>query len=665
MASSASYSSYTHVNRRFPPIGTSAEAQELQGAPRRTSCDVLPAAPLAVVMFVLAIAAHCLTGVLVLRFQPHSKGSAGGVDIPSNATCMRVTRHSDYATADVIVGSPPTQMHVLLRLDKVLEPNNTRRALRLFSQDAVESKTATCSVDDWCRDVVVLTDGDRYDSNAYTAEFDYRHGLVERSMGTTASRISGVVGELSLRKGYSYWLTSTHFCYGSAGTTNTSTEGRVGLELTDSGRMVVRQEDMRSNDVLASVPAASDQALKCMQHRPGHPGDVIVFPEGALLESTWLSISDTGMYNSEPEVVETRRLIAEVGTTCASNLSEFDRDIVFYNLDCTPLGACRNEMSVPFRRAATSSLFFNLERDGNSWMSVKKDPTLNNLPKLANSTDAFLASLFRMAMITVAAAVVFVRSKRKTASSSWLFKNCVSIYCGNGPLTSKEEGQGRGSQAEDKWIGFVAFVSRILVVCLRFELLTQDHQTRVCIAELVGGLLSCLHWINRWYCLCEDDDEPAVSKLGGSTAIVDSTAAVMLAFSESPTLASSSSQFDPTARMLVALLVSIIVLTRCAFSAACCGTLWPVFRSNSGRMDYALVHMTTAAGWCVQSAILAILVCDLFVTPAAHSMSRAVVGDRTMLYILRVTLFLGIVCAGLPRLMSTTRHILSTHEHVD
>jgi hypothetical protein len=69
--------------------------------------------------------------------------------------------------------------------------------------------------------------------------------------------------------------------------------------------------------------------------------------------------------------------------------------------------------------------------------------------------------------------------------------------------------------------------------------------------------------------------------------------------------------------------------------------------------------------WCVQSGILAVTVCDLFVTPASHSMSRAVVGGWIDLYIVRITLFLGIVCAGLPRLMTTSRHIMSKREHVD
>lgn len=652
-------SSYSHVPKVLLPLGTDGSSVDHTKAKRATRLEFWCVWPLATLMFVLAIVVHVGTGVVVLAFQPRSSGSAGGVTVPSDATCFRVTRHSDYTTADLIVGSPPTMMRALLRLDRVLDANDATRALRLFSQDAVESKTVSCSLNNWCQDVFVLTNGNRDDHLAHTAEFHYRHGLVEYSLGTTASSISGVVGELFIRKGHSYWLTSTHMCYSTSDAAQTPTEGRVDIAVDDSGQVVANRDDMMSNEVLKSVPVASEFSLECTNHS----GGVLMFPEHALVESSWLSISDTGIYNKEPEGVESRRFIAEIGTTCASHMSRFDRDLTLYRLDCNPIDKCRDSLSVPFRRIATSSLFVSVRREGDYWMSLKHDGTLVNLPNLANSTDAFLMSLFKMAMITVAAAVVFIRSKKKTASSSWLFKNCVSISQSKGPLQSESEKP--INQAEDRLIGIVAIASRLLVVALRSQSLSQDGQLRVCILEGVGSLLSLVHWVNRWYGLMLDSDEPPVSKLGGSTAVVDSTAAVMLAFSESPTLASSSSQFDPTARMLVSLLVSTIVFTRCAFSAACCGTLWSVFSKISGRMDYAVAHMITAIGWCMQSGILAVTTCDLFVSPAAHSMSRAVVGDSGVLYSMRVALFMGIVSAGLPRLMSTARHITSDKEHND
>ena len=72
--------------------------------------------------------------------------------------------------------------------------------------------------------------------------------------------------------------------------------------------------------------------------------------------------------------------------------------------------------------------------------------------------------------------------------------------------------------------------------------------------------------------------------------------------------------------------------------------------------------MYTGIMWVCQSVALAVIIVDLFVTPSSYSMSRNVVGS---LLPARVLLFLALVCAGLPRLMATLRHILSTKEHVD
>lgn len=645
-----------------------AEAEctkDVRNLPARRAPLLCSAWPFASTAFVVAIAAHVFTGVVVLAWRPRSQDAAGGVAIPSSATCLRVSRHADYSTVDVMIGTPPVQMAALLRLDGIQRVNNTGRGLRLFTQDAVESSTVSCSVDGRCSDVAIVTDGRRGDHVALLVEFDYRHTSVEQQHFTTASRIPGAAGEFFMEEGYAYWLTPTHFCYDSATLSESRTcKDSVPVAIDAERRMTAQLQDIATNDILLTTPAASNDSSLCDGHNASEGASALVlFPEDALIETSWLSIADDGVYNTEPESVEVRRFLAEVGVTCAANLSAYQRDLTLYRLDCAPYDGCRDERSVPFRRVATSSLFLNLQTPGQYEMCVRKSPTLDGLPKLANSTRAFIASILRMMMITVAAAVVFVRSKKKTASSSWLFKNCVSISRRKGPMLSKEDEP--ENYMEDKWIGLIAVMCRVLVTTLRFGALAEDGQLRVCLLEFVSSALSLVHWTNRWYCLECDADEPTASKLGGSTAIVDSTAAVMLAFSQSPTLATSASDFDPTARMLVSLLTSIIVLTRCAFSAACCGTLWPTFWAEPCRRDYAVLLLVSAWVWCIQSAILAVTVCDLFVTPAAYSMSRATVGSESHLFVMRLALFFGVVCAGLPRLTSTARHILSSREHID
>jgi len=542
-------------------------------------------------------------------------------------------------------------MSVLLRFDGIKGVGEGERALRFFSQDIVESKTVSCSLDGYCTDVVLLADGTRDTLKLNYAEFGYRHGSVERAMYTTASSVRGVVGEFFMREGNAYWLTSTHLCYAPNATSSTGVPVSV-----DNGALKANQQDLAIDAVLFETPAGGDVQSGC-------DGSVVtLFPELASVETTWLSIADTGIYNSEPDGVDYRRIIAEIGVSCASNISSMQRDLTLYELDCTPYSSCRDYRNIPFRRAATSSVFINLITPGSYFLKTKLDPTLFNLPRLANSADAFYASLLKMSAITLAAAVVFVRSKKKTASSSWLFKNCVSIIKHKGALHPVDGAT--ENVFEDRIVGAVAILGRLTVTVLRVSVLSQDGQNRVCVAEYVGVALSALHFTLRYNGLMHDDDEAPISKLGGSTAIVDSTAAVMVAFSEPPTMAVSSSSFDPTARMLVALLVSIIVVTRCAFSAACCGTLYPTFKVDC-RYDYCFLLLYAGVTWCIQSAILGINVCDLFVTPAAYSMTRSIFGDANAMYSIRATLFLALTTSGLPRLMITSRHILSEKQHVD
>ena len=75
--------------------------------------------------------------------------------------------------------------------------------------------------------------------------------------------------------------------------------------------------------------------------------------------------------------------------------------------------------------------------------------------------------------------------------------------------------------------------------------------------------------------------------------------------------------------------------------------------------------MYSAVAWCAQTSILAIISSDLFVAPAAHSMTRAMAANADAMFTVRLLLFLGTTVAGLPRLVATSRHILSHKEHVD
>ena len=639
-------------------LGAQARKGKYEGLEARRSATNLEKAyrfatewPAGSLAFFAAMLSHVVAGVFCVVHAPETRDHASGVNIPDSATCLRVTRHSDFSTVDVALGHPSVQLSALLRLDGVKGSNESDNTVRFFSQDVVESTTVECSLEGSCTDVMYTADGTRRGLRLNYGEFAYRQMGVERALYTTASQIGGVSGEMFLREGNNYWLTATHLCY----TTDFVNASGIPVRL-DEGTLTASVQDLASKPLFESTPSVEIAGGYCNATR------VSLFPELASIESTWLSVADTGLYSSAPDNIDARRTIAEVGVDCAHNVDVLTRDLKLYKLDCAPYLPCRNTVSLPFRRLATSSIFLSLATPGNYYVNATTDDTLNSLPRLANSTSAFYSSLLKMLTITLAAAVVYVRSRKKTASSSWLMKNCLSICGHRGPLKSSEEHY-EENEFEDQLVGLVAISARLAVVAIRFYSLSNDDQLRVCVAELVGVGLSVIHFVLRYGVLIEDQEESPISKLGGSTAIADSTVAVMLSFSETPTLVSASSSFNPTARMLVALVISTVVVTRCVFSAACCGVLWPPFH-RQGR-KYAYVLMYSSAAWCVQCAILAVASCDPFVSPAAYSMSRGIAANADAASLTRLVLFLSVTASGLPRLVATSRHILSYKEHVD
>lgn len=620
--------------------------------------------PLGSALFGFAVSCYIGVGVFSLVFPPTPLRQAAKVEIPREATCLRATRHADFTTVDITMGTPAIQVPTLLRLDDIRLRNSEHKSLRLFTPDVVESRTVHCEASGNCHDVFYVSDGFMTSNFLTTASFEYRHGSVERSMYTTASSIPGVFGEFFLKEGFNYWLTSTHLCYADVAVSHV--DGVV-FDINGGSIVIPQNSDFSKEDLLSLSPSF----LYCN----GSSSNVTLFPSLSSVEASWLSIADTRIYNTEPVDVENRRIISEIGVPCAASPnSSLSRDLVLYQLDCAPFQSCRQSPSVPFRRLATASLFIGLH---NSTTSIKtsKEESMDGLPRLANSDAAFYTSLLKMAMITLAAAVVFVRSLSVTSSSSWLVKHAIGI-CSTQPQKPPAETQTThksfsNNVFEDRFIGFVAILSRATLVSIRYIALTKDRQGRVCTTEVLGSIISLFHFCVRYFGLiitdntqCEGENASPVHKLGGSTAIIDSTAAVMLAFSEPPTLAAVSSSFDPTARMLIALLLSTIVIPRCSFSAACCGSLFHTFNME-GLCEYAYMNILSGVLWCAQSAFLGVMVCDLFVSPVAYSVSRSSFGDDVAMLVTRILMFFGLVVSGLPRLLTTSRHILSTKDHYD
>ena len=594
--------------------------------------------PVGASFFLISLFSYTTFGFYCTLNPPRPQAKAAKFDIPSYATCVRATRHADYVTADVAIGTPFRQFSLLVKVGSVLNDTDDEPSMRLFSQQAVESSTVVCDANGLCNDVFITQNGTSGTREMAVAQFRY----VNSASASTVAAALFLDGELSLRKGMHYWVTSTKFCFGMSrdtvppsGTPAKVVEGHLYAEIED----LEQSKDLEHIPVLKSAYKTS---------KPNSITTVNLFPELSAIETAFISIRDASLYNREPRSIDIRRDIVELGVDWSNEIETLQKSLILYKLDCSV--SCARESSVPFRRIATTSLSIRIDRDSNALFWTAHDPTLSHLPRLADSWEAFIASLIKLVAIVIAASVVYVRAKRSTASSSWLFKHCLGIVA-----TEKHSEGGY----EDRFIGAIALIIRGFMITFRANRLVVDDQSRIVIMESMAATLSLIHWLIRYDPAgqIKDGNAPLV-RFGGSTALMDSSAAVMVAFSETPTLVVSIGRFDPTARLLTALLICLIVATRCAFSACCCGILW----ESEGNRNYRLLLIYSGLMWVFQSTALAALIADVFAAPCAYSVSRSLVGDSVYV---RVMIFLAIFCAGLPRLTTTTRHILSNKEHVD
>jgi len=602
-----------------------------------------PGPSLAGIMFLMAQLAYVVVGIACVLIPPEPATRVADSQIPSDATCLRVTRKTNYVTVDVSIGSPGQIASLLLRLDKVLNASDTQRSIRLFSSKVVESSTVHCDdTRETCSDIMLINRGLSDVNEKYVVDFNYRHGSVEAAYNGEAYHLS-LDGEFALRAGTTYWLTNSRICYAVAPVVSVLSETVVAS--VENDRLVSTKSAILSSEIARSTPVGdNDIHISCALDK------VEIFPVEAVQESEWLSVSSSSLYETMPARIDDRRTVVELGS-CSANLNSLTKARSLYLLDCTPFDTCRSTPSIPFRRVATTKMRIDIKQDGVAGIVLEKDKTLTALPLLASSAEAFVLSLVKLLLITLAAMVTYVRAKRATAKASWLFKHCM-VISKLGLSDDMKTPDMEFSVTEDAVVGAIAFVSRLAVVVYRMDTLSEDNQNRVVITEIIASVLSALHWVLRYNVLvCEI--EPPLVKLGGSTAIADASCAVMVAFAEPPIITASLGKFDPTARLLTALLLGLIVAERCSISAACCGMLYDGEKCPD-RQLYAGLLMYAAVSWVIQLSAVAVVLADLFVTPSAYSMSRAVPGDVVPA---RVLLFLTIVTAGAPRLTQTARTI--------
>lgn len=640
------------------------------------------------IFFLVSMLGYIMSGSICALVPPMATTTFNNHEIPAESHCVRVTRHTDYSTVDISMGTPSKTLNLLLRLDMV-NTGNAEANMRLFSTKVGESNTVSCT-GTVCSDAMLLfTDGPSSDQKRVIAKFMYTNPTTESLTYGTAVTLN-LDGELQLALGHDYFLTATHFCWKPVGNTtdahsdaeaDANGEGGVPARVV-GGRLYTNASHLILSKSLRDSPAGQAQVQEtCANTSTGGVGELALFPHEAAVEASWLGLSSSRVYETSPDGVDYRRSVVEVGTLCAASDQTYTRAYSLYQLDClSSYTPCETYPTVPFRRVADNNIRLHISNDGSNiaYVWTNPDPRLLTLPKLEDGTSAMWLSVVKLGLMTLAAAVTWIRAAKATSSHDRLFMHCVrTARCHLGSGESIDE----TVVWEDALIGLMAVAARIAVSVWRIESLAPDNQVRAPVAQLVGGVLSLCQWVVRYFIL-ERKCEAPLTKLGGSTALIDATSAVLLGFAQPPLLVSSQGRFDPTARLLTALLITTMTLQRCLFATSCCGLLWATARHDaaivaaesapesqnmrllsSGKSqaprahfdpEYVPILLFASVSWVVQASVTGILLVDLFCVPLAYSMSRGMVGGWTEL---ALASFFATTAASLPQMMRTAQRV--------
>ena len=640
------------------------------------------------ISFLATVLIAILSGVTTLLWAPRDDVAFEGLNTRlskanHNVTCLRAARRADYAVVFVGLGSPSQYLKLLLRLDQTRASASTEPVMTVFSERMHKSTTMNCTPFDpprnyeaQCEDVAMVFKGSRSQRFVRT-RFTFANDHVEYSYHNRAALLN-LDGSLYLRHGTTYWLTTTHLCFAPiADADNVETvvasDGVLPVHIDTDGTL--RSEIEKLVDFKPDLPVVEAyQGSECSG--PGFFDEgVRLFPADAASERiTWLSLSDTFLYEYGNPVLKKRRDVVEIGKMCANVRPDLAHVNNLYRLDCAIIDPtwCQENPSMPFRRIATSRMRIDLRRDESGGvLRASKSGALTLIPFLASYNEGLWLAIGRLVIMLLTAAVVFVRGSQNASSSRYMFSHVLdTILCRDlkpevqSPVNLRWAMQHNLSEiVVDASITAVALLSRILVYAYSVQPLISDQLSHVVVFEATGIAASALHFTLRYAVLKWDlAHEAPLTKLGGPMSICDVSSAVLLAFAETPLLTNDEGRFPAVGRLLIGILTSISVLTRCFFAAPMCAVLANTVTNDkiayADLKGYQSVLVAGAVLWVVQGAVACANLCAVFIGPATYALVRTTVGDAPL--VVPYCLFFGLLCAGLP---TVTKVALRTLEH--
>ena len=639
-----------------------------------------------VASFSIAFASVVLTGVGTLISVPTADAHFADLrtrldDAASTTRCLRVARRADYAIAFVNLGVPVQHLKLLLRLDvAVNDDDETTPAMWLFSERMHKSSTMQCAVFDdpkpyteRCNDTVLFFQGTDDQIRGRTS-FAYRNRIMAQSEHDRAEMLH-LDGWLALVRDRTYWLTSTHLCWDLRDVDNNhGIEQSVATMPFEYGATSLGEAKVHPLDLVGYDPLQNTPATRVLTYNDCGVAipEIELFPVAAAEETdSWLALTTTFLYEYGYSILETRREVVEVGPDCAAVIPDLKRANDVYLLDCSVHypSVCSQAPSVPFRRMATSKLRIDVDALGAATLFTEETRALSAIPRMLSYTDGLWQALGRLLVMVLTAAVVFVRGNQNASSNRFLLDKAIAtVRCRpHGPSEYKLE-HTKMEVLIDSIITLTALGSRIAVLAVNWVDFISDGVSHTLVFEVIGIVASALHSALRVGGLKLDlARESPLTKLAGPMSIADASSAVLLVFSDPPLLSTHDGRFAAVGRLLIAILISISVFSRCIFAVTICALVASCVRNSehtpknlakglkNDMVGYQRVLVIAALLWLLQGIACSATLCILFVQPAAYAMVRMQMGDIAPI---RFCIFLGLVAAALPTVTKVALRVL-------
>jgi len=628
-------------------------------APSATSWITTPkelrlASQTTMVVFGVTFAAYVATGLLALATAPQADVHFENLEQRvSGAHCLKVARRADYAVVYLNLGAPVQRLQLLLDVERPVPPGGEQ--IKVLSERMHKSTSMSCvplspprPYELLCQDSVMVAVNGTTTQRVGHTQFTFQNDQAEMGKGNVAALL-GLDGTFALTLGTTYWMTTTDLCYAPHEPDSAEAEESLAFSTDETtGALFVRGDDLARYPPTAATHFAGARCNSSLAR-------VRLFPSAAFEEQRgWLSLSDRTLYEYDGAILEKRRRVVELGAACAATQPELAHVLDIYNSDCgLALQPCQDEPALTFRRLATSRMRIDLDFEGNGTLRAEETDALKRVPSLVTHEESLNSALGRLFVLLLTAAVVFLRGSQNAASSRYMLSHTLNIMRCREQFAAERDPLrftvrfGRLEVATDAVVSVAALVARVIVLVVSYAPLVADDNTTTARLEIVGVVVSALHLLLRYALHLDLSREAPLTKLGGPMSVVDCTSAVLLLFSDAPLLSADSSKFSSVGRILISILTSLAVFTRCAFSAATVSAM-AVSATNGARKELTTHKMVLNIAvflWMMQAMISAGNVALLFVRPAAVAIVRSSPGSTV---VFKYAIWIGLVAASLP-----------------